>query len=126
MDLLSDALSTIKNAESTGKSTCIVVASKLIGNVLKLMKEKGYISDFEFVEDGKSGIFRVNLHGKINKCGVVKPRFSVKKGEFEKWERRYLPARDFGTLIISTSGGIISHREAKEKGLGGVLLAYVF
>ena len=69
---------------------------------------------------------KINLIGSINKCGVVKPRFSVKKNDFEKYEKRYLPAQNFGILIVSTSQGIMTNYEAKEKNLGGKLLAYVY
>jgi len=126
-DPLADALSAIKNAERVGKKECIVKpASKLIGNVLKIMKEEGYIEEFEFIDDGKAGIFKVKLKGRINNCNAIKPRFPVKKNEFEKWERRFLPARDFGILIVTTSKGVMTHREAKEIGIGGSLLAFVY
>ncbi|MDZ4226799.1 MAG: 30S ribosomal protein S8, partial [Candidatus Pacearchaeota archaeon] len=60
------------------------------------------------------------------KCGVVKPRFPVKLDEFEKFEKRYLPAKNFGIIIVSTSNGIMTHIEAKEKKLGGRLIAYIY
>jgi len=126
-DPLADALSAIKNAEMVGKFEVVVKpASKLIANVLKVMKDYGYIEEFEFIDDGKSGKFIVKLKGRINKCGVVKPRFSVKIREFEKWESRYLPARNLGILILTTSKGVLSHHEAKKLGIGGELLAYVY
>jgi len=126
-DPLSDALSHIKNVERIGKKECIVKpASKLIGNVLRVMQEAGYIEEFEFIDDGKSGMFKVKLRGKINNCNAIKPRFPVKAREFEKWEKRFLPARDFGILIVTTSKGVMSHREAIERGLGGHLLAFVY
>jgi len=126
VDPIANALVVIKNAEYAGKPECTIhPASKPIGNILNVMKDEGYIDEFEFIDD-KGGKFTVKLHGKINKCGAVKPRYSVKKGEFEKWEKRYLPARDFGILILSTPEGVMSHKEAKNKGTGGVLLAYVF
>lgn len=127
LDPLADALSTIKNAESVGKPECIIdPASKLIGSVLKVMKDKGYIGEFEFIDDGKSGQFKVELKGKINKCGVIKPRQSVKKLEFEKWEKRFLPAKGFGAIILTTPEGVMTHYEARENGLGGQLLVYVY
>lgn len=127
LDPLADALSTIKNAEDTGKSEAVIhPASKLIGNVLKVMQDQGYIGDFEFIDDGKAGLFKVTLQGKINKTGVIKPRFSIKITEFEKWEKRYLPARGMGALVLTTSQGVMSHYEAREEGLGGQLLAYVY
>jgi len=68
----------------------------------------------------------VQLRGAINKCGVVKPRHSVRRQEFDKWEGRYLPAQDFGLLILTTNSGIMHHKDAKEHRIGGKLLAYVF
>jgi small subunit ribosomal protein S8 len=126
-DPLANALSLMKNAELKGKGECnIQPSSKLIGGVLTLLKDKGYISEFEFIEDGKAGTFQVKLMGNINNCGVIKPRYPVKRDELEKWESRYLPARDFGLLILTTTKGIVSHAEAKENGIGGKLLAYVY
>jgi small subunit ribosomal protein S8 len=57
---------------------------------------------------------------------VIKPRYSVKKKDMEKFEARYLPAQDFGVLIISTTKGVKSHTVAREQGVGGKLLAYVY
>jgi len=126
-DPLADALSLMKNAEIKGKGTCnIQPSSKLIGGVLNLLKEKGYIGEFERIDDGKAGIFQVKLLGNINNCGVIKPRYPVKREELEKWESRYLPARDFGILILTTTQGIVTHNEAKKIGIGGKLLAYVY
>jgi len=126
-DPLADALSLIKNAELKGKGTCTVCpSSKLIGGVLTLLKEKGYIGSFEHVDDGKAGLFQVALVGNINNCGVIKPRYPIKRDELEKWESRYLPAREFGLLILTTTGGVISNIEAKKMGIGGKLLAYVY
>lgn len=127
LDPLADALSVIKNAESVGKPECVIhPASKLIGRALKVMADRGYIGEFEFVDDGKSGMFRVKLLGRINRCGVIKPRFSTKVTEMEKWEKRFLPARNFGVLILSTNKGVMAHSDARNRSLGGQLLAYVY
>ena len=126
-DPLANALSLIKNAEIKGKGSCLIQpSSKLIGGVLNLLKEKGYIKEFEFKENQKAGYFKVKLIGNINNCGVIKPRYPVKREDLEKWESRYLPARDFGLLILTTTKGIISQTEAKENGLGGKVLAFVY
>ena len=126
-DPLNDAMSTIKNAASVGKSECMIrPSSKLIGRVLKVMQEYGYINQFEFVEDGKAGVFKVRMQGKINDCGVIKPRYSVQKNDLERFESRYLPAQDFGVLIMTTTAGVVSHARAKELGVGGKLLAFVY
>ncbi|WP_135606329.1 30S ribosomal protein S8 [Methanococcoides sp. NM1] len=127
LDPLADALSMIKNAEAVGKDSCTIKpASKLIGNVLKVMKDRGYIGEFEFVEDGKAGIYTVELIGRINKCGAIKPRYSVGATEFEKWEKQFLPAKNFGVLILTTPQGVISQYEARENNVGGQLLSFVY
>jgi small subunit ribosomal protein S8 len=90
------------------------------------MQLNGYIGEFEFIDDGRSGKFKVQLLGRINKCGAVRPRFSVKVDEFEEWEKKILPSREVGLIVISTSKGVLSHREADEKHIGGKLLAYIY
>ncbi|NPE31452.1 30S ribosomal protein S8 [Methanococcoides sp. SA1] len=127
LDPLADALSIIKNAEAVGKDSCTIrPASKLIGNVLKVMNDRGYIGDFEFVEDGKAGVYTVELIGRINKCGAIKPRYSVGVTEFERWEKQYLPAKNFGVLILTTPNGVVSQYEARENNDGGQLLSFVY
>ncbi len=125
-DPLADVLTTIKNAERIGKKECVTRASKMIKTVLKVMQDCDYIGTFEFIDDGKSGKFRIELIGKIIDCNVIKPRFSVEVKEFEKWEKRFLPAREFGLLILTTPKGIIDHKKAKELHVGGKLLCFVY
>jgi small subunit ribosomal protein S8 len=126
-DPFSNALSGIDNAEGVGHLThTIQPASNQIGSVLEVFYDRGYIDGFEFVEDGRAGTFEVELKGAINRCGSVKPRYSAGADEFEKWEKRYLPARDYGTLVVTTSHGIMSHYEAREQGIGGQVIAYVY
>ncbi|MDK2373275.1 MAG: 30S ribosomal protein S8 [Candidatus Korarchaeota archaeon] len=127
LDPLADAMSTLTNASRVGKrETVINIASKLIGKVLRILQEEGYVEEFEYIDDGRAGKYRVRLKGRINKAGVIKPRFSVKKDEFLYWEKMYLPAENVGVIIVSTNQGIMSHREAKKRGIGGVLLAYCY
>ena len=125
-DLLADVLSTIKNTEAIGRSECITSASKVIKGVLKLMQKHGYIGEFEYIDDGKGGKFRIRLLGKINNCNVIRPRFSVPVSEFIRWEKRFLPADGVGTLILTTSIGIMGQKEASEKNTGGKLLGFVY
>ena len=127
MDTITNGLTTIMNNELRRKKECLIVpASKLLGNVLRVIQMNGYLGEFEFIDDGRAGKIRVQLLGRINKCGAIRPRYYVKATEIETWEKLYLPSRDIGVLVISTSQGVISHREAKEKGVGGSLLAYVY
>ena len=127
MDVVANGLIIIKNAEIRRKKECVIYpASKLLGNILRVMQKYGYIGEFEYIDDGRSGKFKVQLLGRINKCAAIKPRFPVKVKEFEEWEKRYLPARDVGILLVSTPQGVMSHHEAKKKGIGGCLIAYVY
>jgi len=127
MNTLANGLITIINNEMRNKRECIISpASKLLGRVLRIIQLNGYIGEFEFIDDGRSGKFKVQLLGRINKCGAVKPRFAVKVGEFEDWEKKFLPSRDVGIMVVSTSKGVIAHREAEEKNLGGRLLAFIY
>ena len=125
-DTLADVMITIKNAERVGKKECITPASNLVKEVLRVMQKQKYIGIFEFVDDGKSGKFKIELKNRVNKCNVIKPRYSVKFDEFEKFEKRFLPAKGFGTLILTTNKGVMTHEEAKKQRLGGKLLVYVF
>jgi len=127
MDTLSNALSTIMNNELRLNRECVIApASKLIGHTLRVLQQNGYLGEFEFIDDGRFGKFIVQLLGRINKCGAIRPRFHVKAEELEVWEKEYLPSRDIGILILSTSQGIISHHEAKQRHIGGQLLAYAY
>jgi small subunit ribosomal protein S8 len=90
------------------------------------MQKNGYIGEFEYIDDGRSGKFRVQLLGRVNSCAVVKPRYSVKSDRIEDWEKRYLPSREVGLLVISSPKGVMSQRDAKETRTGGRLLAYVY
>ncbi|MBU3942166.1 MAG: 30S ribosomal protein S8 [Nanoarchaeota archaeon] len=126
-DPLANALSNILNKENARTKECLIKpSSKIIKEVLKIMKNNYYIGEFKEIEDSKGNMLSVQLLNKINKCGVVKPRFSVKKDGYEKFEKRFLPAKDFGILIVSTPNGIMTNDEAKKKGIGGKLLAYCY
>jgi len=127
MDVLANGLTVIMNNEMRNKRECVISpASKLLGRVLRVMQLHGYIGEFEFIDDGRSGKFKVQLLGRINKCGAIKPRFAVRLDEIEDWEKKFLPSRDVGLLILSTPKGVLTHKEAKEKRIGGRLLAFVY
>jgi len=126
-DTLSNAMVNLKNFERTGKNECLIKpASNLIKDVLQVLQENNYIEGFEHIEDGKAGKIKVQLKGKINNCNAIKPRLPVKITDIEKYEKVFLPAKDFGILILSTPYGVLSHNQAKEKKTGGVLLSFVY
>ncbi|MFH0972320.1 MAG: 30S ribosomal protein S8 [Candidatus Micrarchaeota archaeon] len=127
VDTIADSLNTIFVCETKGRGTTFVKhSSKMFRRILEIFKEEGYVESFEFMDGTTGGKVSVKLSGKINNCKVIKPRFSVKVGEWEKWESRFLPARDLGILIVSTSKGMITHKRAKELHIGGRLIAFVY
>ncbi|MDD1720136.1 MAG: 30S ribosomal protein S8 [Methanoregulaceae archaeon] len=127
LNTIADGMSALKNAADTGKSICTIEpASKLQGAMLRIMQENGYINGFEYVDDGRGGQFSVTLNGRINRCGAISPRYSVQMEEIEFWETQFLPGKNFGLLIISTSKGVMSHEQARKAGVGGELLGYVY
>ncbi len=126
-NVLANLFSTIYNNEIRKKKECLVIpASKLASEVLKTMQKYKYIGEFEYIDDGLSGKLRIQLLGRVNKCGVVSPRFAVKKDRYSDWERRFLPSIGSGILIVSTPKGVMSHIEALNLGLGGRLIGYVY
>ena len=127
LDPLADAMSCIYNSELVGKPEVVVApASSLIERVLQVMQSRGYVGEFERIDDGKAGRFRIQLMGRTNKCGVIKPRYPVKRDGFERYEKRFLPAFNYGILIVTTPNGVMTHEDAKKEGIGGRLLAYVY
>lgn len=124
---VADAMSTLKNASDTGRAECVVQpAGRLIGELLRIMKEAGYIREYTRIEDGRGGQFRVVMSGLINKCGCISPRYSVSLDEMEYWEQLFLPSKNIGMLMISTSKGVMGHHDARRNGVGGELLGYVY
>lgn len=127
VDMIAQALADIKNAEKKGVSECIVKpVSNLLKNILNLMKSEGYIGEFEVIDNGRGGVVKINLIGAINSCGAVSPRFSTEISNYEKFEKRYLPAKGYGLLIVSTTKGIMTQEDAKKQKLGGQLIAFVY
>ena len=85
------------------------------------MQKNEYIGSFEYIDDGKGGNFDVKLAGRINNCNVIKPRFSVRKDDFIRWEKRFLPSNNIGILILTTPFGVIDQKEAKKKNIEKVV-----
>lgn len=126
-DTLGDALAHILSYDKLGRKEVLLNKnSKMIRKVLDVLKDNEYLGSYEIIEDGKGNRIKLNLLNKVNKCGVIKPRHKVQKVEFEKFEKRYLPAKGFGILLVSTSKGLMTNDEAKEKGVGGKLIAYCY
>ncbi|MFL6483792.1 MAG: 30S ribosomal protein S8 [Nitrososphaera sp.] len=127
LNVLSNLFTTIYNNELRRKRECIAIpASKFASEVLRVLQKHRYIGEFEQIDDGRAGKFRIQLLAKINKCGIITPHFSVRKNGYFGWERQFLPAYTMGILLVSTSKGIMSHHEAQTQSLGGVLVGYVY
>ena len=127
INVLANVFNTIDNTESRRKSECIIMpTSKLSGEVLSTLKKDGYIEDFEYFDDKRGGKFKVKLLAKISKCGSISPRFKVKKNEYARWEQQYLPSYSRGMLLVTTNEGVMSHHDASNKGIGGLLIGYVY
>lgn len=126
-DSLATALSVINNNEQIGiVVTTVKPVSKVMKSIFSIMKYHQYLGEVKDIETSQGKAFEINLLGTINKCGAIKPRFAVGKNGYEKYEKRYLPAKGIGLLFISTPHGILTHHEAKKKNTGGRLIAYVY
>jgi len=126
-NILANLFTTLFNTEDRRKDNCIVVPTSKLGiEVLNTLKKEGYIGDFEHVDDKRGGKFKIKLLAKISKCGAITPRFKVKKDEYGVWERQFLPSYDRGMLLVTTNQGVMSHKEAVDKNIGGFLIGYVY
>ncbi|CAL5095303.1 unnamed protein product [Urochloa decumbens] len=94
VSVLNDALKSMYNAEKRGKRQVMIrPSSKVIIKFLLVMQKHGYIGEFEYVDDHRAGKIVVELNGRLNKCGVISPRFDVGVKEIEGWTARLLPSR---------------------------------
>ena len=125
-DLLADALNTIKTHEMAGKPDCEVKPSKMVRETLKILQAKEFIGDFEFVDEGRGGYFRIKLLGRVNQCGAIKPRYPIKNSELAEWEQKFIPGTGFGLIIISTSKGLMTNEDVRASKIGGRLIAYIY
>lgn len=127
MGCLADCLKTMINAEKKGQRQVLVrPISKTVVKFLKVMQKHGYIGEFEIIDDGRAGKIVIELLGRLNKCGVISPRFDLKLVNYEKVIPQLLPSRQFGYVVLTTNIGICDHEEARKKHLGGKLLGYFY
>src|SRR3989344_8038511 len=120
-DIVADALNEIMNAKKARKSEIVLNKnSKLLRNVLDIAKERGYL---DYSAEGNE--IKVSLKN-LNEIKAVKPRYTISVKKINNYVRRFLPAKNFGLLIISTNKGLMSHEDAEEKNMGGCIIAYMF
>jgi len=122
-DIIADGLNQIMNAKRMEKKELqIRRSSKFLINLFDIMKSKGHI-DYEVSENGQSVVVKIL---KLNECKAVKPRYYVGADGIDKYLRRFLPSRNFGSLIISTNEGLMDHKEALKGKIGGSVIAYFY
>jgi small subunit ribosomal protein S8 len=121
-DIVADTLNQIMNAKKAHKTELEVGKhSRFLLSVLAIAKLHGYIKGYS-VDGRKLKIEIARLHG----GSAIKPRYMVKVDEIEKYVKRYLPAKNIGIIVVSTSQGLMTHHTAIEKNLGGSLIAYFY
>ncbi|MDH3352954.1 MAG: 30S ribosomal protein S8 [Nanoarchaeota archaeon] len=122
-DIVADGLNQIMNAKQIEKREFVIRRySKVLLNLFEMMKSKGHI-DYEVNEEEK--IVKVTII-KLNKCKAVKPRYYASVDAIDKYLRRFLPSRNFGTLVISTNMGLLGHKDAIKNNVGGSVIAYFY
>jgi small subunit ribosomal protein S8 len=128
-DPVADFLTRIRNGNMVMHETVEVPSSKIKVSIAEIMKEEGYIKDYEYIQDGKQGIIRVYLKYGPNKEKVItgikrisKPglRVYVKKDQIPK------VLGGLGTAVISTSKGLMTDKNARKTGLGGEVICYIW
>ena len=120
-DIVADILNQIMNTKMSGRDTLVITRfNKLLIKVLEMMKNYGYL---EYEINNDELVIKLK---EINECKSIKPRYTVNKKNIEKYVRRFLPARNFGYVIVSTNKGLMSHYEAQENKIGGSLIAYFY
>ena len=120
-DIVADGLNQIMNAKKARKTEVVINKhSKLLRNVLDVAKESGFI---DYSVDGIK--LKVEIKD-LNAIRSIKPRYTVKNNRINFYVRRYLPAKDFGLVLVSTNKGLKKHYEAEEENLGGCLVAYMY
>lgn len=128
-DPIADFLTRIRNANMVLHEKVEIPASNLKKSLAEILKEEGFIKDFEYIEDDKQGIIRVYLKYGENKEKVIsglkrisKPGLKVfcKKDEVPK------VLGGLGIAIISTSKGVMSDKSARKTGVGGEVVCYVW
>jgi small subunit ribosomal protein S8 len=127
-DPTADMLTRIRNGLSARHSTVNVRASKLCEGVCRVMKEQGYIEDYKRIEDNKQGLLRVYLkYGPRGEDVVTELRRVSKPGKrvYSGADGLPRPMGGLGISIVSTSAGVLSDKECREKNVGGEVLCTV-
>ena len=128
-DPIADMLTRIRNANTANHEVVDVPASRMKQAVAKILKDEGFINDFERVNEGPQGVIRIKLKYGQNKEKVITGLRRISRPGLRVYTNKTEIPRVLGGLglvIISTSKGIMSGKRAKKEGCGGEVLAYVW
>ena len=128
-DTIADLFTRIRNANHARHKEVDVPSSNLKIEVVKLLKEEGYIKDYEFTKDNKQGIIRIQLKYDSSKKGVISGIKRVSRPGLRKYVKKDKVAKvlnGLGLSILSTSKGILTDRKAREMGVGGEVLGILY
>ncbi len=128
-DPIADMLTRIRNANSVYHDKVEIPASRVKQAVVSILKDEGFIKDFEVIEDDKQGVLRVNLKYGPNREKVITGIKRISKPGLRVYAKKDQLPRVLGGLgiaIISTSQGIMTDKQARKTGLGGEVIAYVW
>lgn len=128
-DPIADMLTRIRNANTVRHEKLEVPASKLKKQVAEILKQEGFVRDVEYVEDNKQGIIRIFLkYGSNNERVITGLKRISKPGlrVYAKADEVPRVLNGLGIAIVSTSNGVVSDKEARQKRVGGEVLAYVW
>lgn len=126
-DPLANMMSKILNYERIGReAVSLYPVGKLAKSVLGILNREGYVGAADEQVTTRGTVVKLHLLGTINEAGVIKPRFAASKADFERFEKRFLPARGVGVIIISTPKGLMTLEDAKKENVGGRLVAYCY
>lgn len=127
-DLIADGFTMIRNAIMAKKEAVDIPASNIIKSILEILKKESYIENFKIIEDKKQGLARVYLKYIAGKPAIRNIRRVSKSSLrlYVKHDKIPLVLRGRGLAIISTSKGILTDEEAREKKIGGEIIAYIW
>ena len=129
IDTVSDYLTRIRNAQQAGHRRVDIPASKLKRAITKILVDKGYVNKFIDIEDGKQGVLRIFLKYDAYGQPVIKKINRVSKPGLRKYSSSDNLPRFYGGLgivIISTSQGLMTDKEARKLKIGGEVLCSVY
>jgi small subunit ribosomal protein S8 len=127
-DTIADSLTIIRNASSIRKDDVVLPFSKIVETICKILKSEGYIEDVTSMELDNSKKLKVYLKylGKKSAITALKKVSRSGRRYYVPKDKIPLVLRGYGISIISTSSGVLTGKQAKEKGLGGEVLAKVW